>query len=216
MAPAAGRASGSGFLDIPGVTDVSLAMRTRGQARRHGSRQLGFDLLAVEPERFHGLSWWRDDFASQSSGRSDEDSSAAGRDRTLSCCRRRQPPSACGSSRSGATRTFSCGSSSRTPGRSSAHSRSVELDLSRAGTGLIVDIPSSLRPPHPASSQCRYGSPDSARPARPVKIVLDDLHCNRHRRRDGAAGRLRREARVAPDSHVRRVHGCRREDRRRL
>ena len=53
------------FLDIPGVTDASLALRTRGKL---GATGLGssFDVLAVEPERFHDLSWWRDDFASQS------------------------------------------------------------------------------------------------------------------------------------------------------
>ena len=53
------------FLDIPGVTDASLGLRTRGKL---GATGLGssFDVLAVEPERFHDLSWWRDDFASQS------------------------------------------------------------------------------------------------------------------------------------------------------
>ena len=52
------------FLRVPGVTDASLALRTRGKI---GATGLGstFNLLAVEPERFHNLSWWRDDFAPQ-------------------------------------------------------------------------------------------------------------------------------------------------------
>lgn len=53
------------FLGLPGVTSTSLTLRTEGTlgATGFGSR---FDVLALEPAEFRYLSWWRDDFASQS------------------------------------------------------------------------------------------------------------------------------------------------------
>ena len=53
------------FLEVPGVTAASLTLRTGAKLGATGSGT-GFSVLALEPEEFRYLSWWRDDFASQS------------------------------------------------------------------------------------------------------------------------------------------------------
>ncbi|MDP6452548.1 MAG: ABC transporter permease [SAR202 cluster bacterium] len=52
------------YLDIPGVTTVSMARRGEGNfgAAQEGSQ---FQVLALEPQEFSGLSWFRDDFSAQ-------------------------------------------------------------------------------------------------------------------------------------------------------
>ncbi|MCH8206300.1 MAG: ABC transporter permease [Chloroflexi bacterium] len=52
------------FLAVPGVTAASLMFRASGRLGATGGGR-GFDLLAVEPQEFPYMSWWRDDFASQ-------------------------------------------------------------------------------------------------------------------------------------------------------
>jgi len=47
---------------VPGVTDAAVAVRTRGDIGTTG-RGEGFELLAVEAERFGRIAWFRDDFA---------------------------------------------------------------------------------------------------------------------------------------------------------
>ena len=53
------------YLAMSGVTSASLAFRTFGRLGTTGSGR-AFDVLAVEPQEFPYISWWRDDFASQS------------------------------------------------------------------------------------------------------------------------------------------------------
>ena len=53
------------YLEIPGVTGASLALRGRGSL---GTTLRGgaFEVLALESQEFHYLSWYRDDFSDES------------------------------------------------------------------------------------------------------------------------------------------------------
>ena len=49
------------FEDIPGVKSVSFGLRSEGSLSSHSAGS--FELLALQPEKFKGMSWYRDDFS---------------------------------------------------------------------------------------------------------------------------------------------------------